>query len=50
MANGSTRTVLAEMELNRQNANTENEQLKKMDKTLPKKMPLKYPSEHNHSK
>ena len=50
MANGTTRQALAEIQLSKESAQSENEQMKKLDKQLPKKFPLKNPSEHNHSK
>lgn len=51
MANGSTRNALAQMELKGENASMEmNEELKRLDQKDATKIPLKYPSEHNHSK
>ncbi len=49
MANGTTRIALAEIQLNKGSAQSENEEMKKLDKSKPKKISLKNPSEHNHS-
>lgn len=52
MANGSTRIAQAEIQLKRQNAQAEHNNLLALSKKGSKvpKIPLKNPSEHNHSK
>ncbi len=50
MANGTTRIALAEMQIKKESAASENEIMKGLDKKLPSKISLKNPIEHNHSK
>lgn len=51
MANGMTRNALAQIQLKGKNANQEmNEEMIRLSKKDATKIPIKNPSEHNHSK
>ncbi len=51
MANGMTRNALAQIQLRKGNPQEEmNEELKRLGKKDAMKIPLKNPTEHNHSK
>jgi hypothetical protein len=49
MANGTTRLALSKIALRNGNGNEELAEEMKMDKGESKKIPLKNPTEHNHS-
>jgi len=50
MANGTTRIALSKIQLDNKSGTAELNEEMKLDKGNLPKIPMKYPSEHNHSK